>query len=154
MDRFLSKVITALSLSPLVFVLSGCASTGKSIGLGAGSGAVLGAGAGAIADPGPGGENRVRNILIGTAAGGILGAGVGYAISEHVKNERHEAEAEGKKTAEEEAKQRAQGGPGDQPRLVAQTEARWVRGQARGGTFVPGHFEYQITEGAHWEVTP
>ena len=150
MVKYLPKKPLAASICMSLVIASGCASTGKSIGLGAGTGAVLGAGVGAIADPGPGGENRVRNILIGTAAGGVLGAGIGYALSEHVKNERHEAEADGKKEAEEAARAQASGSG---PRLIpARTEVHLVPGEAHGSTYVPRHFEYRIIENAHWDT--
>ncbi len=73
-------VIACLLLTP------GCATTGRSIGAGAGLGAFMGAGVGALADPSHQGGNRFRNILLGTAIGGVVGAGAGYAGDRIVNN--------------------------------------------------------------------
>jgi len=107
---------------------------------------------GAIADPGKGGENRLRNVIIGTAAGGILGAGTGFILDRHVKDERQASFDRGKEAAAKENETRG-AGSGAAPQLIpARTEARWIPDIARGGTFVPGHFEYVIIESARWST--
>lgn len=143
-----ASVIQALLLS-----LSGCATTGKSIGAGGAGGAAIGAGVGALADPGPDGENRVRNILIGTAAGGVIGAGAGYLADRHVKDGKEEAYKKGKGDGQKEISDQTSSSSAAQPRLIPpRTEARWIPDQVRGNVFVPGHFEYVIIEGAKWET--
>lgn len=132
--------------------LSGCATTGQSIGAGATSGGILGAGVGALADPGQNGGNRIRNVLIGTAAGAIVGAGTGYATNEMVKGGNNDAYQKGKTDSQKEQAQAAASSGINPPKLVPpKTEARWIPDQARGSVFVPGHFEYVIIEGARWE---
>ncbi len=142
----------ALSTSALLFV-SACATTGGSVGAGAAAGGLFGAGVGAVADPGRRGEDRFRNVVIGTAIGGVAGAGAGFMMDRHLKDERQESYAKGKKEAEKDAESHAAAASGNSPRLLpARTEARWVPDQVRGNTFVPGHFEYIIIEGARWSA--
>lgn len=150
------KIRIALVISVIqafLLVLSGCATTGKSIGAGGVGGATLGAGVGALADPGPDGENRVRNILIGTAAGGAVGAGAGYLVDRYVKEGEDEAYKKGKGDVQKEIFDQTSSSNAAQPRLIPpRTEARWIPDQVRGNIFVPGHFEYVIIEGAKWET--
>lgn len=135
------------------FLCSSCATTGGSIGMGAGGGALLGGGVGALADPGRKGENRIRNILIGTAIGGAVGAGAGYAADRLLKDGKDDAYQKGKTDAQKDISDRALNNDGNTPKLIPpKTEARWVPDQVRGNTFVPGHFEYLILEGARWDV--
>lgn len=142
----------------LPFALSGCATTGKSVAMGAAGGAALGAGAGLIADPGPKGKYRTRNVLIGTAIGGVIGAGAGYIADREIKDSKDDAYKKGKEDAlKENADKQAQydGGDSRQPQLIPpKTEARWVPDQIRGQTFIPGHFEYVILQGARWQGAP
>jgi hypothetical protein len=136
-----------------VSVLGGCATTGRSVGAGAAAGGIAGAGVGAIADPGRHGENRFRNVVIGTAIGAAVGAGAGYAMDRFTHDEREDAAKGAKAQAEKEAETHAAQSTGMEPRLLpARTEARWIPDQVRGSTFVPGHFEYIIIEGARWET--
>lgn len=154
MAKILPNWFIALLFLPPLVMSSGCATTGRSVGAGSVAGGVMGAGIGAIADPGPGGENRIRNVLIGTAAGSLVGAGAGFMIDRHIKDERQESYSKGKRDAEEASSRKASSSSGNQPRLSpAQTEAKWVPDQVRGSTFIPGHFEYVIIEGAHWEAS-
>lgn len=144
--------LLALSTATLLFV-SACATTGGSAGAGAAAGGLLGAGVGAIADPGKNGENRLRNVIIGTAAGGVLGAGTGFALGQHARNERQEAYERGKEAGAKETGASQAFASGTAPQLIPpRTEARWIPDQVRGGTFVPGHFEYVIIEGARWSA--
>ena len=152
MERGRICTLFALSTSALLFV-SACATTGGSVGAGAAAGGLVGAGVGAIADPGRHGVDRFRNVVIGTAIGGVVGAGVGFMMDRHVKDERQESYEKGKKEAEKDAESHAAESLGNLPRLIpAKTEARWVPDQIRGTTFVPGHFEYMIVEGARWSA--
>jgi hypothetical protein len=143
-------VIGAIILSVLN---SGCATPGAAMGAGAGTGILLGSGVGALADPGKTGENRFRNVLIGTAAGGVLGAGTGYVSHQVVKEEKDEAYKKGKAEALKEISNNSTSLVGNAPNLIPpKTEARWIPDQVRGSTFIPGHFEYLILQGARWEV--
>src|ERR1700687_4376085 len=99
-------------------LLSGCATTGKSVALGSAVGAGAGASIGAIADPGPHGQNRIRNILVGTAIGGVVGAGAGYIGDRIVKDEKDDAYKKGKADRDEEISRESASVGTDQPRLV------------------------------------
>lgn len=135
-----------------LFLMSGCATTGKSVGLGAATGSGIGAGIGALADPGDHGDNRVRNVLIGSVVGGVVGAGSGYIVDRLVQDEKDATYQKGKKDAQQETSEHPFSSDTSQPKLIpARTEARWVSDQVRGSTFVPGHFEYVIIEGARWD---
>ena len=104
-----------------------------------------------MAAPGRRGENRVRNVVIGSAVGAAVGAGAGLAMDQYVRGEREEAAKDVKDQAVREAESHAAAATGPEPKLIpARTEARWVPDQARGTTFIPGHFEYVIVEGAKW----
>jgi hypothetical protein len=134
--------------------LFGCSTTGTSVGAGAGVGAALGATAGVLADPGPGGSNRFRNVVIGSAIGGALGAGTGFMIDREVKDEKQDAFEKGKQAALQEQASHSSGNSSGEPRLIPpKTEARWIPDQVHGSTFVPGHFEYVILENSRWEST-
>ncbi len=149
----IGRKVLSLVISALLFLATGCATTGRSVGAGAGVGAGFGAGVGALADPGPGGENRIRNILIGTAVGGAVGAGAGYAADHLMKDEKDSSYQRGKGDAQKEISDRATISASNQPKLTPpRTEARWIPDQVRGATFVPGHFEYLIIENARWEA--
>ena len=149
----LSKYLPLFALLfGLAFFSFSCSSTGKSVGAGAAAGGMLGAGVGAIADPGENGRNRSRNVVIGTAAGSATGAAAGFMVDRSAKDDRETAYAQGSKDGKKEiSDQAAYSGSG--PRLLpAKTEAKWVPDQVRGNVFVPGHFEYVISETAHWSV--
>ena len=123
----------------------GCATEGKSVGLGAGIGAGSGMAIGAIADPGQNGQYRTRNIIIGGALGAMAGAVTGSLI--HSSNEKSKAEAfkEGKASAQPID-------PNQQPNLIpAQWRAEVVEAKRIGNRFVPKHVEYVITDPARWE---
>ncbi|MGE4232077.1 MAG: hypothetical protein AB7F43_02000 [Bacteriovoracia bacterium] len=131
-----------------------CSTPGRSIGAGAGVGAASGAAMGYLADPGQDGENRVRNVVIGSAIGGVLGAGVGFAADQLVKDEKQESYEKGKADAKKETPAQYSQAPYGNPTLLpAKTEAKWVPDQVRGNTFVPGHYEYIIIEGARWDAS-
>ena len=124
------------------------------MGLGAAGGAAAGAGIGLMADPGEEGENRVRNVVIGSAIGGVLGAGAGYLGDRLVKDREKESYEKGKSESKKDTENQIGTGMPGQPQLLpARTEAKWVPDQVRGSTFVPGHFEYMIIEGAKWQVS-
>ena len=144
----------SISLSMVLILISGCATTGKSTAAGAGIGAVAGGATGALADPGPDGSNRVRNVLIGSAIGAGVGALGGYFMGKHAEADRDAARAQGKKDAEGEMKTQLEASdPSGGPKLLpAVTEARWVPDAVKGGTFVPGHFEYIIVSPARWQA--
>ena len=124
---------------------TGCATQGKSIGLGgaigAGTGAVLG---GIITKNG---EYRTRNIIIGAAVGGIAGSVAVAAIHENTEREKEIAYLKGR-----ESKQNSSKG-GAMPSLqTPKVEAQWVESKVSGNRYVEGHFEYIITEPTRWEA--
>lgn len=147
---FLYLCIFAIFL--LVICISSCSSPGRTTGAGAIAGAATGAGVGALASPGDQGHNRFRNVLIGTAAGSAVGAAAGYVIGSDIKDREEKAREEGKAQALKEYQSSPEYTQGATPRLIpARAEAHWVPDQVRGNTFIPGHFEFQIVQGARWE---
>jgi hypothetical protein len=133
--------------------MSGCSTPGKSAGAGAAIGAGVGGTAGLLADPGDGGNNRIRNVLIGAGIGGALGAGAGLLMGNSSEDQKKDAYAQGQKAGQAEGANSAAADSKAQPRLIpAKTQARWVSDQVRGNIFTPAHFEFLIIEPAHWEV--
>ena len=131
-------------------LLSGCATTGRSIAAGGGIGAGTGALVGAIADPGTDGQYRTRNIIIGSALGGVAGMAAGALIGDGIEDKKREAYESGRDSAQKSSSpQRPAGSP---PGLKsAKVEARWVEGKVTGNRYVDGHWEYLITEPARWD---
>lgn len=137
-------IIQVLAIS-LVFLVGGCATANKSIGLGGGIGAGAGAIAGGLADPGKDGQFRTRNVIVGAALGGMAGMVAGSAIHNEMEDQKKEAYLKGKAS-----------GPspkaGAMPALkTAKVESRWIEGHSTGNRYIEGHFEYIITEPARWD---
>lgn len=134
------KSLVALCVSTL---LSGCATENKSVGAGAGFGALGGAAIGGIVDPGKNGEYRTRNVIVGGMLGAMTGAVTGSLI--HKKME----------AAKKEAYEKGQGSPkndsANPPKLSEpKVEAHWMEGRAQGNRWIDGHWEYVILEPARW----
>ena len=139
---FLGIQLLALSI---VFLMGGCATTNKSIGLGGGIGAGAGAIAGGLADPGKDGQYRTRNVIVGTALGGMAGMLAGSVISNEMEDQKRDAYLKGKASAPSPK-------TGAMPSLkTAKVESRWVEGHSTGNRYIEGHFEYIITEPARWD---
>lgn len=136
------KILTTTIL--IAFVANGCATQGKSVGLGGAIGVAGGMSIGAIADPNADGQARTRNVIIGGALGGILGMAAGSAIHKGMENSK----AEGKK----EGLAMGSPAPGNPPQLSqAKVETIWVDPKIVGNRYVEGHFEYLISEPARWQ---
>lgn len=131
----------------IIFMFTtGCATQGKSVGLGGVIGAGTGAMLGGIVDPGKNGKYRTRNVIIGAAAGGIAGSVAGATIHENTEREKEIAYLKGRES------QRAESRPQAAPTLQEpKVEAVWVESKVLGNRFVEGHFEYIITEPTRWE---
>lgn len=130
----------------LVFalVLNGCATQGKSAGLGGLIGATGGAALGGIADPGKNGEYRTRNVVVGAAIGGMAGLIAGSALHDEIKTREAKAYANGRASAPKTT-------TGVMPSLQeAKVESRWIEGRVVGNRYIEGHFEYIITEPTRW----
>ena len=141
---FLKRVATVCGLISMI-QLSGCATPGRSVGLGGAVGAGTGVAIGAIADPGQNGQYRTRNIIIGGALGAMTGMVAGSVL--HANSEKGKAEAF--KTGQKNA---APIDPNEQPKLIpAQWRAEVVEAKRIGNRFVPRHVEYVITDPARWE---
>ena len=126
------RVRLVLILLTATLLCSACATSEKSILLGSGSGMAVGAGFGALA----GGE---KGALAGALIGGVAGGFVGYEAYQ------------GKKKRDDD-RDRAAGKSGSRPHLrPAQVRVKFVEDQIKDNTFIPAHFEYEITEGARWE---
>jgi hypothetical protein len=142
-DLYYIALITLLCMS---FFLSGCATPGKSIGLGGVIGAGTGAVLGGIVDPGKNGEYRTRNVIVGAALGGMAGMVAGSVIHENTEKEKREAFLKGRASAPPPQ-------TGVMPNLKpARVESQWIEGHPVGtNRWVEGHFEYLIVEPAHWD---
>lgn len=146
----IKKNIQQPSVFLLLIVLSfatGCATHGRSIGLGGVIGAGTGAVLGGIINPGKNGQYRTRNVIIGAAAGGIAGSVAGAAIHENTEREKEIAYLKGRESKSSESKSQAMPSL-QQPKV----EAVWVESKVVGNRYVEGHFEYIITEPTRWEA--
>lgn len=132
-----------------VTILSGCATVEKSTLLGTGIGLSLGTSFGLLASSNEPPSRRTQGPLIGAAVGGLLGGFIGY---QSYKDKQ-------KKEAAEQASLNLSGlemfgnaaSNGNRPTLKpAQIKVRYVEDQIKDGTFVPAHFEYEISEPARW----
>ena len=148
-----SKIIFALTIALTTVIFSGCATQGKSVGLGGAISAIsaIGAGSGAIiggiADPGKDGQYRTRNVIIGTAIGGVAGMATGALLHSNAEDKKREAYEQGKADAN-----KSHESSGSMPNLQnPKVEARWIDGRIAGSRYIEGHFEYVIVEPARWE---
>lgn len=140
---FIGIHLTALSL---LLLTSGCATEGKSVGLGGAFGAGTGALLGAIADPGKRGEYRTRNVVVGAAVGGMAGLVAGAMIHDQTEKKKKEAFLEGRASASQAS------GQGAMPALSQpKVETHWIEGKVIGNRYIEGHFEYVIVEPVRWE---
>ena len=130
-----------------ICIIQGCATSSKSLALGGGIGAATGAILGGIADPGKNGQYRTRNVIIGSAVGGMAGMMTGALVHEHTESEKQEAFLNGKKSAQMPP-------PAGTPPAVSnpKVDSKWIDGKVVGNRYIEGHWEYVITEPAHWET--
>lgn len=135
-----------LGLVLLIAFTSGCATQGKSIGLGGAIGAGTGAILGGIVDPGKNGQYRTRNVIIGAGVGAIAGSIAGATLHENNERDKELAYLKGRESKNSSA---AQATPSlQQPKV----EAQWVESKVIGNRYIEGHFEYIITEPTRWEA--
>lgn len=135
-----AKIVMLMSLA----AISGCATQNKSVGAGAGIGALGGAAIGGIADPGRNGEYRTRNVIVGAALGGMAGAVTGSLLHKHMEEERAKAFEAGKKSPPV--------SDGTSPKLTEpKIEARFIEGKAQGNRYIGPHWEYILVEPARWD---
>ncbi|OYZ24324.1 MAG: hypothetical protein B7Y39_01325 [Bdellovibrio sp. 28-41-41] len=146
MNKFKNKyLLIAFIYLGALLLASGCATQGKSAGLGAAIGAGTGALIGHIADPGKNGEYRTRNVILGTAVGAMAGTIVGDLSYKELDSQKREAFLKGKASA-------PQARDGAMPTLKnPKVESRWVEGRISGNKYIEGHYEYIISEPARWE---
>jgi outer membrane lipoprotein SlyB len=138
-----------LILFVTTIIISACATSTKSVMLGASSGAAAGAGIGVLVDPGPKGHGRIKNAYVGAAAGAVLGGAAGYLI--HDSMEARESAAFEKGKSEGLTKLSQVSSNGNPPNLIPpKVEVRFVDDQVKGNSFIPAHFEYIILEPARW----
>ena len=127
-----------------VLCLNGCATQGKSAGLGGLIGATGGAALGGIADPGKKGEYRTRNVVVGATIGGMAGLIAGSTLFDEIKARESKAYANGRASAPRQV-------TGAMPSLrEAKIESRWIEGRVVGNRYIEGHFEHIITEPTRW----
>lgn len=143
MQRKMYVIFCALAFA---FILNGCATQGKSAGLGGLIGATGGAALGGIADPGKKGEYRTRNVVVGATIGGMAGLIAASALHDEIKVREAKAFANGRTSAPQKAS-------GAMPSLRdAKVESRWIEGRVVGNRYIEGHFEYIITEPTRWDA--
>lgn len=135
------RIIVLLTLT--IFFLSGCATSEKSILLGSTIGLGLGAGVGS-------GVNDSQ----GAAIGALIGAGLGGLIG--FQGYRDKVKKAGSQSDDSPnapySISSAGGAASNRPHLKpAQVKVKYVEDQIKDGTFIPAHFEYEITEPAKWE---
>lgn len=143
------KVVITLT-TILGVALSGCATAEKSTLLGTGIGIGLGSTVGLLTESNVPPEHRGQGALIGAAVGGLLGGLIGYqAYKDKLKKEALHP------TALDSAGLEILGNSardGKRPTLrPAEVKVRYVDDQIKDGTFIPAHFEYDISTPAHWE---
>ncbi len=146
MNKFKNKyLLIALIYLGALLLASGCATQGKSAGLGAAIGGGTGALIGHIADPGKNGEYRTRNVILGTAVGAMAGSIAGDLSYKELESQKRDAFIKGKASA-------PQARDGAMPTLKnPKVESRWVEGRISGNKYIEGHYEYIISEPARWE---
>ncbi len=146
MNKFRNKyLLIALIYLGALLLASGCATQGKSAGLGAAIGGGTGALIGHIADPGKNGEYRTRNVILGTAVGAMAGSIAGDLSYKELESQKRDAFLKGKASA-------PQARDGAMPTLKnPKVESRWVEGRISGNKYIEGHYEYIISEPARWE---
>jgi len=143
-QKFKTKLVMLLSLTAIL-LQTGCATSGKSVGLGTAIGAGTGAMLGGIVSKN--GEYRTRNVIIGAAVGGLAGGVAGAAIHENTEREKELAYLKGRESKQSTPK------AGAMPNLQnPKVEAQWVESKVIGNRYVEGHFEYIITEPTRWET--
>lgn len=146
MNKFKNRyLLIALIYIGALLLASGCATQGKSAGLGAAIGGGTGALIGHIADPGKNGEYRTRNVILGTAVGAMAGSIAGDLSYKELESQKRDAFLKGKASA-------PQARDGAMPTLKnPKVESRWVEGRISGNKYIEGHYEYIILEPARWE---
>lgn len=146
MNNFRNRyLLIALIYQGALLLASGCATQGKSAGLGAAIGGGTGALIGHIADPGKNGEYRTRNVILGTAVGAMAGSIAGDLSYKELESQKRDAFLKGKASA-------PQARDGAMPTLKnPKVESRWVEGRISGNKYIEGHYEYIISEPARWE---
>ncbi len=146
MNKFKNRyLLIALIYIGALLLASGCATQGKSAGLGAAIGGGTGALIGHIADPGKNGEYRTRNVILGTAVGAMAGSIAGDLSYKELESQKRDAFLKGKASA-------PQARDGAMPTLKnPKVESRWVEGRISGNKYIEGHYEYIISEPARWE---
>lgn len=146
MNNFRNRyLLIALIYLGAMLLASGCATQGKSAGLGAAIGGGTGALIGHIADPGKNGEYRTRNVILGTAVGAMAGSIAGDLSYKELESQKRDAFLQGKASA-------PQARDGAMPTLKnPKVESRWVEGRISGNKYIEGHYEYIISEPARWE---
>ena len=130
--------------------LSGCATPDKSISLGSGIGIGVGAGIGALAASQGRGEQQMTGTLIGALVGGIAGGLIG---NESYKAQRKKELEKGfdPSAAHMDMFGNASSSSAKPTLKPAQVRVRYVEDLVKDGTFIPAHFEYDISDPAHWE---
>ena len=134
----------------LSLLLSGCATPEKSIFLGSGIGFGIGAGVGAMVNSNQSSEQQATGALVGALIGAVAG---GFIGNESYKDQKKKDLAKGydPTAARLDMFGTAASSPAKPTLKPAQVRVRYVEDQVKDGTFIPAHFEYDISDQAHWE---
>lgn len=126
--------MVGVHLLAFTLALSGCASAGRSAGLGGLLGAGAGAALGGIVDPGKKGQYRTRNVVIGATLGAIAGVAAGSAIHDDVETGKREAFLKGRASTPQRSEKSV-------PPILkpAEVESVWVDGYGNGNRWIDGH---------------
>lgn len=138
------------SIFVLIFMLSGCATSGKSALFGAGVGSTVGASLGVLANSSESSQRRTQRAAVGAALGGLLGALIGHESYKAQKKKEGMEWIDANSARIEVLGAGNAGGQG--PRLKpARVRVRYVEDQIKDGVFIPAHFEYEIVDQVQWE---
>jgi hypothetical protein len=97
--------------------------------------------------------NSVGSALIGAAIGGIVGSFIGW--DSYNKKNDHKVKTSNQPGLPPQVEVfDTSSGDGKTAKLrPAQVRVRYVEDQIKDGTFIPAHFEYEISDQAHWETS-
>ena len=148
-DLIMKKTFFLILIFFILF--SGCASTGKSVALGAASGAIGGSANGALLFP----INRSKGVLRGALIGGVIGGIMGFATHKYLedrdktvrRNTILNLTSHDVLNAPVRINARKGGTPGLTKPIV---EMEWVEPTIEGKKWIEGHKVWSISEEPQW----
>lgn len=129
-------------------ILSGCATTGGSVLLGASAGAAAGAGVGSVASPESRSQGAVTGALIGAVVGGLSGLFVHKTLESRDNQTRRETLFNLEKFNV--SSPRGASSSDGHGLTMPVVESQWVDTEVQGKKLVEGHRVWVITEEPQW----